>query len=91
MDYDSMHFDPMNYFLIWLCGESGWHIGMKTGEKRKTKFLQNLSMREYLRYKTSVRDDSSPDCFNLVPNSGKLSQQLIDDYYYRREGTGTNL
>lgn len=86
LDFDSMHCDPMSYVLIWPCGETGWHISMPAGGERKTNIRQNISMREYVSYRLMVRGCPPTGNFNPIINAGKLTQQLIVDYYCRIEG-----
>ena len=86
LDYDSMHCDPMSCVLIWPCGEPGWHISMPAGGERKTNVRQNITMREYVSYRLMVRGSPPKGNFNPILNAGKLTQQLIVDYYCRIEG-----
>lgn len=86
IDNDSMHCDPMSYVLIWPCGEPGWYISMPTGDERKTKVRQNISMREYVSYRLMVRGGPPKGDFKSVIHAGKLGQQLVVDNYCRIEG-----
>lgn len=86
INHDSMHCDPMTYPLIWPRGETGWHIAMKHNGVRRTPIRDSLTMREYICFKMTVRGEGPSGDFNPVLNSGRLTQQLIVDYYCRIEG-----
>lgn len=86
LDFDSMHCDPLSYVLIWPCGEPGWHISMPAGRERKTEKRKNISLREYVSYKLMIRGCPPKGNFNPLIYAGKLTQQLIVDYYCRIEG-----
>jgi hypothetical protein len=56
---------------------------MQYNSKRKTAIRCNISMREYVCFRMAIK--GTPPCgnFNPVLSSGKLTQQLIVDYYCR--------
>ena len=86
LDYDSVHCDLTWYVLIWTCREPGWHISMPAGGEQKTNIWQNILRREYVSYTLMVW--GFPPKGNFIPifNAGKLTQQLIVDYYSHTEG-----
>lgn len=76
----------MTYTLIWPYRELGWHINTQYNGKRKTAIKCNISMRDYVCFRMSIKGTSSYDNLNPVLSSGKLTHQLIIDYYCRIEG-----
>jgi hypothetical protein len=86
IDYDSMQCVPMSYTLIWPYEEPSWHINMQYNGKRKTAIRCNISMREYVCFRIAIKGTPLCGNFNPVLSSGKLTQQLIVDYYFHIEG-----
>jgi hypothetical protein len=59
---------------------------MQYNDKRKTAVRCNISMREYVCFRMSIKGTSSCGNFNPVLSSGKPTQQIIVDYYCHIEG-----
>lgn len=60
--------------------------GIHKTKVRKSKGKGPVTMREYVSFKLAVRGSLPAGDFNPVLNSGKLTQQLIIDYYCQIEG-----
>ncbi|XP_053200752.1 uncharacterized protein LOC128385852 [Panonychus citri] len=81
--YLSPHLDPMAYPLLWPHGESGWQSCILHNPSRATSIRNKVTVREF----NCSRLFERSDWFNAVVHSGKLTQQVIVDYYCRHESS----
>lgn len=83
ISYLSPHLDPLAYPLLWSNGEHRWKTGMFHNESRSTSVRNKVTIREF----NCSRLFERFDWFNAVLHSGKLTQQIIVDYYCRHESS----
>ena len=84
--------DPMAYPILFPNAEEGWSANIprvkntsQKDEEEEKQGRNRVSMKEFLSYRLSVRNDDSP-----ILRSGKLCQQYVVDGYVRAEANDLN-